>query len=163
MDERATVPPALAAYLDECGLHHNVLSGVTVRDVKAAAKKIGTDPASIVASRLWRAADGAVALVIAAGMAKVDTAKLAAATGREGWTLAPPAVVREVTGFAAFAMCGVPPVGSGYGERFPVLIDAAVMAQPVVFGGGGHANVLLCVLPREIAPLVGAAIHDLTK
>lgn len=160
MTEKPTAPPELAAYLDAHALHHNiVVPGVPMPTVKKAAQAIGTDPASIVTSLLWRAADGAVALVIAAGTAKVDARKLAVATGHEGWTLAPPDVVREVTGFAAG---GVPPVGPGYGARFPVFIDAAVMAHPVVFGGGGHEGVLLAVLPNEIAHCTGAAIHDLT-
>ena len=165
-DERPTVPAALAAYLDAHELHYNVVPGVTVhhaKNVEAAAKAIGTDSTSIVRSHLWRAEDGSVALVIAAAAAKIDPAKLVAATGREGWTLALPAVAHGVTGFGASPTIGVPPVGPGYGDRFPVLIDTAVMAHPVIFGGGGRANVLLCVLPREIAPLMNAEMHDLTK
>lgn len=159
--EKPNAPPELVAYLDAHALHHNiVVPGVPMPTVTKAAQAIGTDPASIVKSLLWQASDGSVALVIASGTAKIDPRKLAAATGHAEWTLAPPDMVQEVTGFAAG---GVPPVGPGYGERFPVLIDAAVMAHPVVFGGGGHEGVLLAVLPAEIASLVGAEVHDLTK
>lgn len=159
MTEKATAPPELVAYLEAQAVPHNVVvPGVPMPSVKKAAKVIGTEPAAIIKSLVWQAADGSLALVIASGVAKVDPKKLAAATGKGGWALAPAAVAHAATGYAAG---GVPPVGPGYGDRFPVLIDRIVMAQPVVFGGGGHEAVLLCLLPRDIQRLTHAEIHDL--
>lgn len=172
--EKPTAPPELVAYLEAHAVPHNVVvpdmpmptttkvqttKVRTAKTVKKAAQVIGADPAALVQSLLWCAANGDFALVIAGGMAKVDPQKLAAATSRAGWTLASPEIVREITGYA---VGGVPPVGPGYGERFPVLIDRAVMTQPVVFGGGGHEAVLLCLLPRDIVRLTHAEIHDLS-
>lgn len=159
MTERAAAPAALVAYLEATGVQHNiVVPGVPMPTVQAAAKAISTEPAAIVKSLVWQAADGTLALVIASGAAKVDRKKLAAATGKTGWQLAPPDVVAAATGYAPG---GVPPIGPGYGTRISVLIDRAVMTQPVVFGGGGDAAVLLCLIPRDIARLTGAEIHDL--
>jgi len=167
--EKPTAPPELVAYLEAHAVPHNIVvpdmpmpattKARTVKMLKKVAQVIGTDPAAIVQSLLWCAADGAFALVIAGGMAKVDPQKLAAATGRVGWALASPALVREITGYV---VGGVPPVGPGYGARFPVLIDRAVMTHPVVFSGGGHEAVLLCLLPRDIVRLTQAEVHDLS-
>lgn len=164
--EKPTAPPELVAYLEAHAVPHNVvvpdvplLPAKTAKRVKEAARVIGTDPAALVQSLLWQAADGGFALVIVGGLAKVDLQKLAAATGKAGWALASPELVRETTGYAVGV---VPPVGPGYGERFSVLIDRVAMAQPVVFGGGGHERVLLCLMPRDIVRLTGAAIHDLS-
>lgn len=160
MPEQVHAPPELVAYLEGHGVPHNIVVPEVPLppSVKAAAKVIGTEPTAMVRSLVLQAADGAFILVIVGGTAKVDPKKLAVATGKVGWTLASPAVVREVTGYTAGS---VPPVGPGYGERFPVLIDLTVMKQPVVFGDGGHKAVLLCLLPRDIQRLTGAEIHDL--
>ena len=61
--------------------------------------------------------------------------------------MAAPAVALAATGFATG---GTPPVGPGYGAAFPVLMDAAVLEQSVVYGGGGHEAILLRLTPGDI-------------
>src|SRR5690349_3471350 len=129
-------PPALVAYLAAAGISYAfVIPGVPMPTVPLAAVAIGVVPEQIIKTLVWQAADGALAVVIASGPARVDRKKIAAATGKPGWKMAAPDIALAATGFATG---GTPPVGPGYGEAFSVLMDRAVFVQPVVYGGGGH-------------------------
>src|SRR5947209_8209572 len=136
MDESLITPPlALTTFLAAAGVSYPfVIPGVPMPTVPLAAAAIGVRPVQIIKSLVWQAADGALAVVIVAGLARVDRKKLAAATDKTGWKMAAPDVALATTGFATG---GTPPVGPGYGTAFPVLMDAAVFTQPVVYGGGG--------------------------
>jgi prolyl-tRNA editing enzyme YbaK/EbsC (Cys-tRNA(Pro) deacylase) len=153
-------PSALVTYLDDAGVTYAFVDpGVPMPTVPLAAAAIGVPPERIIKSLVWQAADGALAVVIASGPSKVDRKQIAAVTGRPGWKMAPPDVALAATGFATG---GTPPVGPGYGVRFAVLVDRAVFAQAVVYGGGGHEALLLRLAPAEIQRLTHAEIHDLS-
>ncbi len=153
-------PPALVAYLDAAGIRYEfVIPGVPMPTVPLAAAAIGVAPDEILKSLVWQAADGALAVVIAAGPARLDRRRIAGATGRASWKMAAPDIALAATGFATG---GTPPVGPGYGEAFPVLMDTGIFTRRIVYGGGGHEAILLRLAPGDIQRLTGARIHELT-
>ncbi len=125
--------------------------------VERAAAALGVTTDRIIKSLLFRAKDGECVLVIAAGTARVDSKKLAAATGRDRWRLASPDVVQAVTGYPAG---GTPPVG--HATRLRVLMDAKAATLDVVYGGGGAIDAMLRIRIAETRRLTGAEVHDLT-
>jgi prolyl-tRNA editing enzyme YbaK/EbsC (Cys-tRNA(Pro) deacylase) len=128
--------------------------------VALAAQAMGCHEDQIVKSVLFLIKDGGafdVALVIANGTAQIDHRKLAERFGvsRKRIKLAPPEVVLALTGYPAG---GVPPFG--YPEPIATFIDRNVLAQPVVYGGGGDERTLLRVTPQELLRVTGAQMID---
>ena len=54
----------------------------------------------------------------------------------------------------------MPPVG--HLTTLNVIVDPAVLVEPVVFGGGGQSDLLLRIRPAEIVRLTGATVADVT-
>lgn len=114
--------------------------------VDDAARAVGTTVARIIKSVLFLA-DGAPVLVIANGTARVDYKRVADYLGlsRKRVKLADAATVLAITGFAVGT---VPPFG--HSTRLRTLIEASVLEQPEVYGGGGAIDALLRIAPTEI-------------
>lgn len=149
---------SLESFLREMGVPGEVVRlSVHTPTVDRAAAALGVTPDRIIKSLLFQARDGECVLVIAAGTARVDPGKLAAATGRDGWRLAKPEVVQAVTGYPAG---GTPPVG--HARKLRVLMDAKAAALDEVYGGGGALDAMLRVRVADIRRLTGAEVHDLT-
>lgn len=128
--------------------------------VTLAARAMGCHEDQIVKSVLFLIKDGDahdVALVITNGTAQIDYRKLAElfAVGRKRIRLAPPGVVLVLTGYPAG---GVPPFG--YPEPIATFVDQNVLAQPVVFGGGGDERTLMRITPPELLRVTGARVID---
>ena len=148
----------LQAFLRETGVEGEVIRlPVETPTVGRAADALGVTADRIIKSLLFQARDGKCVLVIAAGTARVDAKKLAAVTGKGGWRLATPDVVRGVTGYPAG---GTPPIG--HATKLRVLMDTKAAALDVVYGGGGALDCMLRVRVADIRRLTGAAVHDLT-
>lgn len=96
-------------------------------------------------------------LVISNGTAPIDYRKLAVAWGvsRKSIKLASPETVLATTGYPAG---GVPPFG--YPRPVETFVDQAVLAQPVVYGGGGDEHTLLRITPKELVRVTGAHVID---
>lgn len=125
--------------------------------VERAAEALGVAPDRIIKSLVFRAPEGECVLVIAAGTARVDFRKLAAATGKDRWRLARPEVVEAVTGYPAG---GTPPVG--HATKLRVLMDRKAAGLDQVYGGGGAVDAMLRIRIADIRRLTGAEVHDLT-
>ncbi len=125
--------------------------------VAAAADALGVHPSQIVKSLLFQNRQGDVILVVASGGYRVNRHRLAEITGMGHLKLASPATVAEITGFA---VGGMPPVG--HLTTLNVIVDPAVLVEPVVFGGGGQSDLLLRIRPDEIVRLTGATVADVT-
>ena len=97
-------------------------------------------------------------LAIVRGTAKVDRRKLSRLAGLRKPKLAPPDVVRELTGYDAG---GTPPIG--HHEPIPVYLDDGVFDEPVVFGGGGEIDAMLRIAPATIKQLTGATVADICE
>ena len=130
----------------------------TTATVADAARVVGVAPQQIVKSLLFLI-DNTPTLVIACGLSPVDARQLAAHfhVGRKRVKLARPDVVARETGYPVGTM---PPFG--HQNLLETLIDRQVLAQPMVYAGGGAMNCLLAIAPDELLRVTGAQVVDVT-
>jgi len=140
-------PDDLEAYLIENGIDGAVIRlDAPTPTVQAAAEVIGVHPDQIVKSLLFLIEEHPV-LVIASVLGRIDRPKLAKHFGvnRRKTHFANAKTVLALTGFPVGA---VPPIG--HYTDLDVLVDQAVMAHEIVYGGGGSDSALLRIDPQVI-------------
>lgn len=148
----------LRRFLQESGVAAAIIhTPADATTVPAAAMALGVHQSQIVKSLLFESRHGDVVLVVASGINRVDRHRLAALTGLGHLKLASPQRVVEVTGYE---VGGMPPVG--HVLDLMVVLDETVLAQPVVFGGGGRSDHLVRINPNDIARLNNALIADVS-
>jgi prolyl-tRNA editing enzyme YbaK/EbsC (Cys-tRNA(Pro) deacylase) len=120
--------------------------------VPAGAAALGVAPAQIIKSLLFLVREEPV-LVIASGDTLVDRRALGDrfGVGKKQIRLADAETVLRVLGYP---VGGVPPFG--HTTAVPVLLDRAVQAWDVVYGGGGDDHTLLRIAPAELARITRA-------
>jgi Cys-tRNA(Pro) deacylase len=151
-------PSMLERYLAEQGVDAEIIDpGRPTPTVPSAAEALGVRTGQIIKSLLFEGDDGRVVLVVARGTQKVDRKRVADASGLRKPRLASPARVLDITGFEAG---GTPPVG--HRAPVPVLIDRAVLDEPVVYGGGGRVDLLLRIRSEDIRRLTRASVADVS-
>jgi prolyl-tRNA editing enzyme YbaK/EbsC (Cys-tRNA(Pro) deacylase) len=129
--------------------------------VETAAQVLGTTVERIAKSLLFLLEQGQAGaqplLVIANGTARIDYRSVAGCVGlsRKRVRLADAATVQAITGYP---VGGVPPLG--HPRPLRTLIDRRVLAEPVVYAGGGALDALLRIAPAEIVRVTGAATVD---
>lgn len=123
--------------------------------VEAAAAALKVSTAQIVKSLIFLV-DGAPHLVISNGTGRVDARALAAALGAAKARLARPEEASALTGYA---VGGMPPFG--HRRPLPVLVEARVIEQSVVYAGGGSDGAMLRVSPQELLRVTGARLVSL--
>jgi len=146
-------PTDLARFIAEHGIAAELIPmAAETPTVPAAAAALGVAPGQIIKTLLFLVRD-APALVIASGDAPVDRQPIAArfGVGKKQVKLADGATVLRLTGYPAG---GVPPFG--HVTALPVLLDRAVLAWAVIYGGGGDDHTLLRIAPAELARATGA-------
>jgi Cys-tRNA(Pro)/Cys-tRNA(Cys) deacylase len=152
-----TVPPHLLAFLAEHGVDHEIVApGVPMPTVPAAAAAIGVGVEQILKTLLFDDRDGGFVVAIACGTGRVDRARLAAVSGSGKLRVADAPDVLRVTGYPAG---GVAPLALPH--HLPVIVDTAVMALPVVWGGAGREELLLRVAPADIVRLNNATVAEI--
>lgn len=114
--------------------------------VETAAVAVGVSPDQIVKTLLFMVDEKAV-LVIANGTGRIDRRMLGKHFGvsRKKTTFADPNTVQELTGYTVGA---VPPIG--HRTAIPALVDPSVVAQEMVYGGGGSDTTLMRLKPQDI-------------
>jgi Cys-tRNA(Pro) deacylase len=132
-----------------------ILLGKETTTAQLAAEALGVPIDVVVKTILFQAKNGALVLVVAQGTGRVDTRKLTQVTGIDGWRLAKPDVVLEVTGYP---VGGTPPVGLK--QKIRMIVDAKAAALPEGYAGGGSHDVMLRIKPSDIVRINGAEIHD---
>jgi prolyl-tRNA editing enzyme YbaK/EbsC (Cys-tRNA(Pro) deacylase) len=146
----------LADFLSGEALEAQIVApGAHMPTVDTAAAAVGVPPEQIFKSILFQSPAGRCVLVVASGNARVDLQRVQALTGILGLKLAKPDVVFARTGYPAG---GTPPVG--HRERFPVIVDTRVAAQPWGYAGGGRAELLVKIRSADIIRLTGATVAD---
>jgi prolyl-tRNA editing enzyme YbaK/EbsC (Cys-tRNA(Pro) deacylase) len=118
-----------------------------------AAAAIGTEVARIAKSLVFLVG-GAPALVIASGVNRVDTAKLARLLGAEV-KRADADAVRAATGYP---IGGVPPVGLV--SPLPTVLDQDLLTYPTIWASAGTPNAVFEITPGELARVTGARVAD---
>jgi prolyl-tRNA editing enzyme YbaK/EbsC (Cys-tRNA(Pro) deacylase) len=144
----------LRTYLDRAGSDAEVVTPpADAPTVEAAAAAMGVRRSQIVKSLLFESRQGDVILVVASGESRVNRQRLADIAGLGHLKLASPERVLQDTGYA---VGGMPPVG--HDSALAVVVDRAVLEEPVVFGGGGRSDLLLRIRPEEIVRLSSASV-----
>lgn len=131
--------------------------GRDTSSVLSAAAAPNVQPGQIVKSLLFLGKNGSTVLVIARGTARIDQRKLASVTGIRKPKLAPPEVIQRVTGYPPG---GVPPVG--HATPITVVLDRAVLEEPVVYGGAGDTDSMIRIRPADIQSITSALVADLS-
>jgi Cys-tRNA(Pro) deacylase len=149
----------LADFIRDRGIEAQMVApGVEMPSVDAAAAALEVPPGRIFKSILFQTAAGACAMAIACGKSRVDARKLAALTGLGRLRLASPEVALAITGYPAG---GTPPVG--HRERFPVVVDLRVAAQPWGWAGGGRKELMVRIASADIVRLTDALVADVIE
>lgn len=125
--------------------------------VAAAAEAVNVRPEQIVKSVLF-VADGSPVLVVANGLTRIHRKRLADVIGmsRRRVKMANGEQVLAVTGYAVGA---VPPFG--HPQRIPTLLDAGVMEETTIYGGGGENNALMRLSTQELQRVIEGDIVDI--
>ena len=155
----AGAPQHLRDFLAEHAVEHEIVApGVPMPTVTAAAAAIGVSESQILKTLLFADGAGGHVVAIANGVSKVDRTRLAALAGAPKLQVAAAADVLRVTGYPAG---GVSPLGLPPG--IPVIVDRAVLALPVAFGGAGREELLLRVAPADVVRLNAATVGDIIR
>jgi Cys-tRNA(Pro)/Cys-tRNA(Cys) deacylase len=117
-----------------------------------AAESIGA-PASQLLKTLMARVDGKAVIAILPSDRQLATKRLAAALGGKSAAMMPPAEAERISGYK---IGGVSPFGQK--RRMPVVIEAAAMAEPLVYLNGGQRGLQLRLALGDAAKLLGATI-----
>lgn len=103
-----------------------------------------------------RGADDYLFVLMPAGR-RFDWPKLRAHLGVNRITLPDAEEARAVTGYVRYT---ITPFGSTH--AWPVIVDAAAMAEPVVSVGGGIRGVNIQLAPADLVATFGASVAEIT-
>src|SRR5512135_746650 len=153
--EDATPATAAAAGL---GLRHRVVRTAVPESAEESAALQGIPLGAVLRTIVVRrGADDYLFVLVPAGR-RFDWPKLRAHLGINRISLPDADEARAVTGYVRYA---ITPFGSTH--AWPVIIDAAAMAEPVVSVGGGIRGVNLHLSPADLVATLGASVADLSE
>ena len=127
------------------------------RNVAEAADAIGCEQAQIAKSLVFRSSSHRAVLVVACGVNRVDTSKVAMIIG-ENIDRADADFVREQSGYA---IGGVPPLGH-WSDPITVL-DRDLTAFDEIWAAAGTPNSVFRLSPGDLKTLTGAEFHDVAE
>ncbi len=137
-------PDHLQHFLDTHGIEARLFrpQGETPT-VEAAARAIGCAPEQVIKSVLFlvkREGERQPALVLVAGTVSISYRALATilGVGRKKVRMATP---EEVIAYTGYPVGGVPPFG--HPHPLPTFVDRTVLAQDVLYAGGGDARTMM--------------------
>lgn len=127
--------------------------------VPDAARVLGVEADQIIKSLVFIIKDKPL-LVINNGLARVDRGKIAAhlAVGKKQVKFATAEQALAITGYVVGSM---PPFG--HHRKLPTLIDPAVLAWEVIFGGGGDIDAMMRLTTKELIRVTGADILPVSE
>lgn len=152
-------PAQLTDFLTRHHLDAEFLApGVPMPTVPSAAAAIGVPEEQILKTLVFADGNGGHVVAVANGVARVDRARLAEVCDVARLRVATPEAVLAVTGYPAG---GVSPLGLPLGTR--VVVDTAVTHLATAYGGGGHEELLLRVVPADIVRLHQAVVASIVQ
>ena len=125
--------------------------------VAAAADAVKVKPEQIIKSVLFMA-DGSPVLVVTNGLTRIHRKRLADVLemSRRRVKIANGDQVLAITGYAVGA---VPPFG--HPTPIPTLLDAGVLSESIIYGGGGENNALMRLSTNELQRVIEGNIVDI--
>lgn len=131
---------------------------IPVKTAAAAAEAVGCTSAQIVKSLVFQGVtSGKPVLVVASGGTRISESRLAQAIG-EPVKMAPPKLVREVTGFA---IGGIPPVG--HAQKLDTIVEATLLTLDGLWAAAGHPNSLFRLTADELQRMTAGRILDVAE
>ncbi len=125
--------------------------------VAAAAEAVNVKPEQIIKSLLFTAA-GSPVLVVTNGLTRIHRPRLAAVLGLSRRKIKI-AGKDQVLAFTGYAVGAVPPFG--HLTRLPTLLDAGVLNESIIFGGGGDGNTLMRLSTDELQRVIDGEVVDI--
>jgi Cys-tRNA(Pro) deacylase len=150
----------LKQFIDTHGIQATILPMVhhtpTVAD---AAKALGVDPHHIIKSLVFMI-KGEPLLVINNGEDRVDRRKLAThlQVGRGQVKFASAEKALDITGYIVGSM---PPFG--HKQKLNTVIDTAIVALDIVYGGGGDINAMMRLPSTELVKMTAAQVAPISE
>ena len=162
--DRPPIPPRLGAVerVRSALLAHGLAElpilqfSETTATAADAAAAIGTTVERIVKSLLFLAQNEPI-LILASGVNRVDTTKLAAIIGRP-IKRANADQVRELTGFA---IGGVPPLG--HPTPLNTYVDRDLLAHDEVWAAAGTPNSVFSIAPHDLVRITNGQVADVKQ
>ena len=148
----------LAQYIESNEIKAEIVHlPVETPTVAAAADAVNVKPEQIIKSVLFLA-DGSPILVVTNGLTRVHRKRLADLLGksRRRVKMANAEQVMAITGYAVGA---VPPFG--HLAKIPTLLDVGVLAEAIIYGGGGENNALMRLSTVELQRAIKGDVVDI--
>ncbi|HET9878365.1 MAG TPA: YbaK/EbsC family protein [Candidatus Limnocylindria bacterium] len=146
--------PALEAL---AGFAHSVVRTAPAGSAEESAALQGIALQALLRTIVVRRAADDYVFVLVPGGRRFDWPKLRAHLGVSRLSLPDADEARAVTGYERGA---ITPFGSTH--AWPVIVDAAALAQPVVAIGGGARGVNVHLAPTDLVAATHAAVVDVT-
>jgi Cys-tRNA(Pro) deacylase len=148
--------PALEA-INAMGLEHRLVVTRLAESAEESAELQGIPLDALLRTIVVRRGEDDYLFVLVPAGRRFDWPKLRAHLGVNRLSLPDAEEARQVTGYERFT---ITPFGAS--RSCPVIVDASVLAQPVVAIGGGARGVNLHLEPRKLVEGLGAEVVEVT-
>jgi Cys-tRNA(Pro) deacylase len=152
-----TETPAIAAVV-AAGVPHRVVRTEPAGSAEEAADLQGIPLGALLRTIVVRRGDDDYLLVLVPAGRRFDWPKLRAHLGVSRLSLPDADEARDVTGYERYT---ITPFGAT--RTWPVIADAAILAEPVVSIGGGVRGVNIHVAPADLVAALDATVVDVTE
>ena len=132
--------------------------GTPLPTVELAAEAAHVARGAIVKTLILHDGSGRFVAVVLAGDQRLAFDKVQAQVGAKRLKFAEHADVLRVTGYPAG---GTPPFG--FSQAIPTLVDASVLNQEIVLGGGGRPQLLVRISPAVLVEAASAIVGDFAR
>jgi Cys-tRNA(Pro)/Cys-tRNA(Cys) deacylase len=148
--------PAIAA-AQAAAIAHSVVRTEPAGSAEEAAELQGIPLAALLRTIVVRRGDDDYLFVLVPAGRRFDWPKLRAHLGVSRMSLPDAGEARDVTGYERYT---ITPFGSS--RSWPVIVDAAVLDQPIVSVGGGAFGVNIHLRPVDLVTALNATVVDVT-
>lgn len=149
--------PAIEA-VSASGVPHRVVRTERAGSAEEAAALQGIPTGALLRTIVVRLADDDYRFVIVPAGRRFAWARLRELLGVRRMTLPDAEEARAVTGYERYT---ITPFGAT--QAWPVIVDAAVLAEPVVSIGGGAFGVSLHLAPGDLVTSLQAAVAEVSE
>ena len=153
MEQETAAIRAVAA----AGIDHRVVRTERAASAGEAARLQGISLGALLRTIVVRRGDDDYLFVLVPAGRRFDWPKLRGHLGVRRMTLPDADEARSVTGYERYT---ITPFGSS--RPWPVVVDASVLAEPVVSVGGGAFGVNLHLAPAALVDGLGATVADVS-
>jgi Cys-tRNA(Pro)/Cys-tRNA(Cys) deacylase len=141
----------------EAGVEHRVVRTERAGSAEEAAAIQGIPLGALLRTIVVRRGEGDYLFVLVPAGRRFEWPRLRDHLGVRRLTLPDADEARDATGYERYT---ITPFGSS--RAWPVIVDAAVLAQPIVSVGGGAFGVSIHLRPDDLITALDAAVVDVT-